>query len=94
MDRKQLLNSLTELDFMAMDLALFLNTHPKDTDAIAIYNQVIAAADIVRMKYEKNYGPLCSFRSYAEDTEDWQWKNDPWPWQREFNYSLGGKECL
>ena len=93
MDRNELLNKLSELDFIAVDLALFLNTHPNHSEAIQTYNQVITAADAVRMKYEESYGPLCSFRSYAADTQNWQWKNDPWPWQADANTSLAGKEC-
>jgi spore coat protein JB len=46
------------------------------------------------MKFEAAYGPLCSFRSYAADTENWQWKNDPWPWQTTANPSMAGKECM
>ena len=75
MDHDELLKKLSELDFIAVDLALFLNTHPDNTEAIQTYNQVITAADAVRMKYEETYGPLCSFRSYAMDTNNWQWNN-------------------
>ena len=46
MNQEELLKSLMELDFIAVDLGLFLNTHPDDSDAIAAYNQVITAADI------------------------------------------------
>lgn len=93
MDREELLSTLTNLDFMALDLGLYLNTHPMDSQAIETYNQVITAADKVRTQYEMQFGPLCSFRSYAMDTANWQWKNNPWPWERDFNYSLAGKEC-
>ena len=93
MDRDELLKTLSELDFIAVDLGLFLNTHPGDSEAIIAYNQVIAAADAVRMRYEEAYGPLCSFRSYAADTQSWQWKDNPWPWQTAANFSLAGKEC-
>lgn len=93
MNREMLLNELTSLDFIAVDMGLYLNTHPDEAEAIAAYNKVIAAADAVRTKYEAEFGPLCSFRSYAENRKNWQWKNDPWPWQQDFNYSLAGKEC-
>ena len=55
-DRDSLLKKLTELDFMAVDLQLYLNTHATDKEAIALYNKVIRAADTVRAKYEKEYG--------------------------------------
>lgn len=93
MDRDELLKKLSELDFIAVDLALFLNTHPENTEAIQAYNQVITAADAVRMKYEEAYGPLCSFRSYAANTSHWEWNNNPWPWQATGNISFAGKEC-
>lgn len=93
MNRDTLLKTLSELDFIAVDLALYLNTHPSDSEAIQAYNQVITAADAVRMKYEAAFGPLCSFRSYAANTAYWDWDNDPWPWQADANISFAGKEC-
>ena len=93
MDRDELLKSLSELDFIAVDLALFLNTHPENKEAIQAYNQVITAADTVRMKYEDAFGPLCSFRSYAGNTNHWAWNDNPWPWQADANFSFAGKEC-
>lgn len=93
MDRDEMLKKLSELDFIAVDLALFLNTHPDNSEAIRAYNQVITAADAVRMKFEEAYGPLCSFRSYAMNTQDWEWKDAPWPWQKDANIPLAGKEC-
>ena len=93
MDRDELLKSLSELDFIAVDLALFLNTHPENKEAIQAYNQVITAADTVRMKYEDAFGPLCSFRSYASNTNHWEWNDNPWPWQADANFAFAGKEC-
>ena len=88
MNREMLLSQLTALDFMAVDLGLYLNTHPEDSAAIAEYNKIIKAADMLRAKYEENFGPLCSFRSYARDKNNWQWINGPWPWAKDFNFML------
>ena len=93
MVRDELLKSLSELDFIAVDLALFLNTHPENKEAIQAYNQVITAADTVRMKYEDAFGPHCSFRTYASNTNHWEWNDNPWPWQADANFSFAGKEC-
>lgn len=94
MTRDEMLKKLMELDFIAVDLGLFLNTHPHEAAAIQTYNQVITAADALRMKFEEAFGPLCSFRSYAADSSHWQWEENPWPWQRSANPSLAGKECM
>ncbi len=94
MTQDNMLTKLMELDFISLDLGLFLNTHPDNREAIDSYNQVITAADALRLKFEEAYGPLCSFRSYAADTQKWEWIDNPWPWQKEANISLAGKECL
>lgn len=87
MDRENLLKRLTMLDFMAVDMQLFLDTHPDDTNAIAKYNSIIREADNLRAQYEKSVGPLFLFRSYSP-TENFQWIDNPWPWENKFNFSL------
>ena len=85
MNRESLLCNLMQLDFMAVDLALYLNTHPEDKEAIEQYNKIIKAADVVRDKYEAAFGPLCSFRSLNRNDSQWLWIDNPWPWQQDFN---------
>ena len=46
MEREMMLQKLMELDFLAVDLGLYLNTHPTETEAINAYNQTIEAADL------------------------------------------------
>lgn len=70
----------------------FLDTHPEATEAISEYNKIIRAADTVRAKYEENYGPLCSFRSFNRSEETFQWIDNPWPWEESFNFEMT-KEC-
>ncbi len=71
MSRDQLLNKLTTLDFMSVDLHLYLDTHPKDKEAIETYNNIVREADCLRMEYEKLYGPLYSFRSFSKSQFHW-----------------------
>lgn len=85
-DREQLLQELTTLDFIALDMGLYLDTHPMDAQAIEEYNRVIKTADEVRMKYEELAGPLCSFRSINPNDKNWVWKENPWPWNKDFNF--------
>ena len=55
MNKDELLKSLMSLDFMAVDLGLFLNTHPENEEAVAEYDRIIRAADEVRSQYESQF---------------------------------------
>ncbi|GFI62104.1 hypothetical protein IMSAG049_01277 [Clostridiales bacterium] len=91
MNRDELLKSLMELDFMAVDLGLFLDTHPDNIAAIEEYDRITAAADAVRAQYEAQYGQLCSFRSYANG--QWSWIDNPWPWTSCANPDIEKERC-
>jgi spore coat protein JB len=70
------------MGFMAMDLHLFLNTHPEDKEALAMYNDVVEKGAIARKEYESLCGPL----SFGKKSDGWPWIKCPWPWQESFNY--------
>lgn len=89
-NRDLLLKQLSALDFMAVDLHLYLDTHPNDRNALVMYNNVVTQADVLRQNYERQYGPLFSYRSIGG--YPWNWINNPWPWQYEFNFRLAGEE--
>ena len=84
-DRDTLLKNLTELDFMATDIGLYLNTHPTDVEMIEKYNQTIIDAHEARVAFEAQFGPLTLSRS-ASHTEWFDWIDTPWPWMKEANY--------
>lgn len=92
MERDEVLSRLTALDFMAVDMALYLDIHHHDKEAIEIYNQILKEADSIRCIYEEHFGPLCSYRSMS-DSNHFKWIDNPWPWQDCFNYHLKGEMC-
>jgi len=89
--KEDLLKKLSILDFIAVDLSLFLDTHPNDKEAIEKYNSIIEEADSLRYEFEETYGPLCSFRSMSPEAY-FKWIDCPWPWQSDFNFNV--KECF
>jgi spore coat protein JB len=91
MNRDSLLAQLTALDFMAVELALYLDTHPCEVKVIEKYNSVIREADMIRTEFERLYGPLCSYRS-ASNVAQWNWIDNPWPWECAANFEIQGKE--
>ncbi len=91
MNHDEILRKLTALDFIAVDLALFLDTHPDDREALDKYNDILTQANGLRKQYEQMCGPLVSYRSMSP--YPWQWVCDPWPWQYTFNFNLPREEC-
>jgi len=79
MDKETLLHKIMQTDFACIDLHLYLNTHPSDTDAIALYNKYGMEVKTLTQEYEKKIGPL----SYAAPSNEkhFDWINMPWPWQ-------------
>ena len=76
----QLLHELQAVDFVLVELTLYLDTHPTDSAAIQQYNHVAQYRQQIAHRYESLYGPLKAFgQSYSADP--WSWNNTPWPWQ-------------
>lgn len=75
------LTPLTELQTMAFvlqELALYLDTHRDDAEALQMYRQYQALYEKGRQAYEKMCGPL----NHMSITEGgYRWLDDPWPWE-------------
>lgn len=89
MSRDEALRKLTALDFYLIDLNLYLNTHPGDREALMKYNEVIKEAGQLRDEYQRQFGMLSPA---AESKYPWQWIDNPWPWQKQFNFELAGED--
>lgn len=74
-------NPLTELQVMAFaiqELALYLDTHRDDQEALDLYRSYQKMYEQGRDAYEKMCGPL-NHMSVGEG--GYRWLNDPWPWE-------------
>ncbi|MCF8011837.1 MAG: spore coat protein CotJB [Clostridiales bacterium] len=80
----QLLFKIQQLSFTALELNLYLDTHPNDQQTLTMYNKV--HRDLMRavQEYEKYYGPLVNFGYSPASQNYWKWIEGPWPW--EINY--------
>jgi spore coat protein JB len=76
----RLLVELQTADFVCLELALYLDTHPNDMQAIQQFNQYVQIRTQLAQRYEADYGPLLQYgHSYSK--YPWQWVETPWPWQ-------------
>lgn len=78
--QKRLLLSIQAIEFTALELNLYLNTHPDDKKALSDYNAACRQLLSLKRDYEARYGPLTNF-GYAPSQFPWQWINEPWPWE-------------
>lgn len=76
----QMLLELQTLDFVLVELTLYLDTHPFDTQAIEQFNQFAQARRPLVQAFEAAYGPLTGF-GYSFSGTPWDWADTPWPWQ-------------
>ncbi|MFC4076806.1 spore coat protein CotJB [Salinithrix halophila] len=81
--KKEYFHSLEQiqiLDFVLVELTLYLDTHPNDRQAIRQYNETTRQSFELKNRFQQRFGPLQPFGgSYS--TDPWSWGEAPWPWQ-------------
>ncbi len=70
---------LMAIDFAAHDLSLYLDTHPEDAEAFAVYKDLLALAEEGKNRYVKRYGPIC--KTDLVNAASYCWTRSPWPWE-------------
>lgn len=74
------MEQLQEVDFVLVELTLYLDTHPEDYQSIKQFNEFAQKSMQIRQQIESKYGPLQQFgNSYSG--YPWNWNQPPWPWQ-------------
>ena len=72
------LTELQAMGFMIQELALYLDTHRDDMEALELYRSYQKMYKDGLRKYEDLCGPL-SHKSVTEGP--YRWLDDPWPWE-------------
>lgn len=69
---------LQTLAFMVQELALYLDTHREDKEALEMYQAYQRMYHQATMEYGRQYGPM-SHQCPSEG--EYRWLDDPWPWE-------------
>ena len=72
-------SELQALGFAINELALYLDTHPEDKEALELYRAYQELAHKGMMTYSEQYAPLTHLCPVKDGT--YTWMNDPWPWE-------------
>ena len=78
-EREVLLKRVQVCDFALNDAALFLDTHPDNTDALAFYKKHLTMREKAIEDYTAKFGPLT--KADYDGGSHWTWVDNPWPWQ-------------
>ena len=72
------LTELQTMSFAIQELALYLDTHRDDEEALDLYRQMQKMYKNGQKIYEEKYGPL---NHMSETSGKYRWLDDPWPWE-------------
>ena len=72
------LTQLQTMAFVIQELALYLDTHKEDTEAVSVYRDFQKMYEDAKRAYEKECGPLTHLSPAAGE---YRWLDDPWPWE-------------
>jgi spore coat protein JB len=72
------LAELQALEFVVLELNIYLDTHKDDAEAFKLFQQFSAMEKAAKAAYESKYGPITKEGAAASDS--YKWLNDPWPW--------------
>ena len=70
---------LQVLGFALNELALYLDTHPEDKEALELYRQYQRLYHDGAAKYAEKCGPLT--HATPVDHKGYTWMDEPWPWE-------------
>lgn len=82
-ERVNFLKRIQEVEFAALELQLFLDTHPTDQKAIMEFNHYSRQLLTLKQQYEMQYGPLLNY-GFSPSQYPWRWLDGPWPWERQY----------
>lgn len=79
----KLLIDIMETGFYLDDLALYLDNHPEDTEALNLYNQYDQEMKNLNNTFTKNYYPLSkgNIPEAKNSTKQFAWTDGPAPWE-------------
>jgi len=79
-EKMRLFQAVNQYGFALSDITLYLDTHPKDQEALDYYNHMNHMYQKATSEYEHKYGPLTQFG--GEEHDIWKWSVQSWPWER------------
>lgn len=81
MNKRAMEKEIARLSFSMDELRLFLDTHPKDTQALEAFRALGKKRREQLERYCERFGPMDAYG--AGEGGRWDWVLQPWPWEKE-----------
>lgn len=78
--KSDLMLLLQQYGFYAIELNLYLDNFPDNKKALRDFQKVAEIYHNLKSEYEMKYGLLSNF-GHSQPCGDWNYVNDPWPWE-------------
>lgn len=84
--REELLRQICEVSFVLDDIRLYMDTHPKDTNGLALLKETVQKRKSLLKEFAMEHYPLtmdCMADIYYvhPDTDCYCWQEGPMPWE-------------
>lgn len=80
-NRAEMLRRVQQMNFVMIDVGLFLNNQPENRAALELFGKYQALYAKAKREFEDLFGPLNYEGIRASD--GWTWLQEPWPWEVE-----------
>lgn len=79
-EQKNMLHNIGVVDFVTVEMAQYLDTHPHDREAIEYFNHYMRMKNQMMRDYAVKFGSL-SLSVADSCSKEWKWALQPMPWE-------------
>lgn len=79
-EQENMLHDIGVVDFVTVEMAEYLDTHPMDREAMEYFNHYMRMKNQMMRDYANKYGPL-SLSVADNSSKEWKWALQPMPWE-------------
>lgn len=80
-EQERLLHNIDLIGFVIVEMTLYLDTHPDDTEAIDYLRHYVRMKNQALREYAAKYEPLTVACADASSEKEWIWATSPMPWE-------------
>lgn len=80
-EQEKLLHDIGILDFVVIELTMYLDTHSNDRNAMEYFNHYNRMSNQAKKEYSEKFGPLTVAQIDTSGCNGWDWATLPMPWE-------------